>query len=86
MQGRPEFPLTACERFLLPRFATVESLGAGPPVLASSHVPWEPVLLNAAAARLGFELEEFRGYRLSLSYPPIPTLAVFHYRLPAAPA
>ena len=36
-------------------------------------------------ARLGRDLEEFRGYRVSMAYPPIPTLAVFHYPLPARP-
>lgn len=83
MQGRVEIPLTTHTRFLLPHVVTVESLGASPPVLASPHAPRQTELLGVAAARLGCDLAEFRGYRLSLTYPPIPTLAIFHYPLPA---
>ena len=85
MQGRLEYPLTERSQFLLPRMTSLESLGEGPPVLATPHFARQGALLDAAARRMGHQLEDFRGYRLSMSYPPIPTLAIFHYRLPEAP-
>ena len=83
MQGRVQLPLTRDARYFLSRTTRVEFLGS-PPVLATAHAPRQAELVRCIAQRLGRELDQFRGYRISLTYPPIPTLAIFHYPLPAA--
>lgn len=86
MQGRMAFPLSAHRQLLLPRMAAVEALGEAPPVLSTQHFARQGALLETAARSLGHRLEDFRGYRLSMSFPPIPTMALFHYQLPEKPA
>jgi hypothetical protein len=83
MQGGLEFPLTHQPHRLLPRGPQVETLGTGALGLSTTHWPRHAELLRLAAERLGRALEEFRGYRVCVTYPPIPTQAIYHYDLPA---
>ena len=42
-------------------------------------------LIASVCDRLGWKLEEFRGYRVVMSYPPIPTVLILRYPLPERP-
>ena len=64
---------------------TVHDLGQSPPVVATPDISQYPLMVNRAFDRLGWNLDEFRGYRLTMRYPPIPTSAVLRYPLPKAP-
>lgn len=79
MQER--FPLSADESYHLPKLGEVQELGEGPPLVATPHVPRHHEMLSLACDRLGHPIEAFRGYRFTLSYPPIPTRSAFYYPL-----
>ena len=52
-----------------------------PPNVATPDVPRYPKLLELACERLGSAPRDFHGYRLVMSYPPIPTALVLRYEL-----
>jgi hypothetical protein len=81
LQGKRVFPLSRNTRFHLPGAEVVQELGGSPPVMASPHVPRYGRLVELACERLGHGLEDFRGFRVMLSYPPMPTVFVMHHAL-----
>jgi hypothetical protein len=68
----------------LPVTEPVHELGS-PPVVATPHIPAYSRLMERVCARLGWELGEFRGYRVVMNYPPIPTVLILRYPLPERP-
>ena len=67
-------------RYVLPLAETVQELGA-PPVVATPLVPRYPQMIRAVMKRAGWNLEDFRAYRISMRYPPIPTVPALRYPL-----
>ena len=70
------------DRNLLPFTETVQELGRGVSRMASTHFPWYTRLLTDAFARVGFNADEFVGFRLTIPYPPIPSLVMLRAPLP----
>jgi hypothetical protein len=62
----------------------VHDLGS-PPVVATPHAPTHPRLVQRVCDRLDWNLAEFRGYRVVMSYRPIPTVPILRYPLPERP-
>jgi hypothetical protein len=81
MHGRPRYPLCENARYDLPLVEELEELGAGPPVLAHPQLARHRELVETACARAGRDLNEFRGHRLTLRYPPIPAVIAMSYPL-----
>jgi hypothetical protein len=74
-------PLSDDESYHLPSLGEVQLLGTNPPQVATPHVPRHREMLSLAAERLGRPLDEFRGYRVTILYPPVPTRGAFYYPL-----
>ncbi|MCB9913990.1 MAG: hypothetical protein H6828_02435 [Planctomycetes bacterium] len=83
LQGKTLFPLSENRRFHLPGTSDVQELGGSPPVVASPLVPRYGRLVDLACERLGHRLADFRGFRMTLTYPPIPAVFVMHHELGA---
>ncbi len=81
LHGTVPFPLSRSSRYHVPSRETVQQIGSAPPIIASPHVPRYATLVEQACERLGHPLVEFRGYRMILSYPPLPTVFVMHHPL-----
>jgi hypothetical protein len=81
LHGELHFPLSRATRSHLPSAGTVQELGHEPPVLASPHIPRYTRLAELACERMGRSLDEFLGYRMTLSSPPIPVVFVMHHPL-----
>jgi hypothetical protein len=79
IQGPQPFPLSENRAKFMPLTEDVQELGAFPPVLASPQIRQHPELIRYACDRLDWNLDEFRGWRLVLRYPPIPTFPCFRY-------
>ena len=85
LQGRSVFPLSPETRLHLPLHAEVQELGDSPPHMATPHVPEYGKLIERLCEKAGRPLDEFRGYRIDLSYPPAPTILVMHSPLAERP-
>lgn len=81
LPGGPKYPDDGGGIVELPFHEKVQDLGSGPPDLITPEVPRYREMAEKAAASLGYPLDEFRGYRLRLNYPPIPTLAIIRHGL-----
>ena len=66
----------------LPLLEHVHELGRGLSAFASPHVPRYGDLLGLAFERTGWQPRDFRGYRFTLRYPPIPTVLAVSCELP----
>ncbi len=74
--GRPLYALDLQEE--------LRELAPGLPDLASTDIPRMPELVESVLARLGRPRSEFRGYRLEVRFPPIPTVLKLIHPLPVA--
>ena len=74
------------ERNLLPIKEGLRGLGMGLPSLAVPFVPGYVDLGRHVISTLGWNIEEFTGWRLLLPYPPLPSTAAVQFNLPSAPA
>jgi hypothetical protein len=45
-------------------------------------VPFYRAMIQSVFSRVGWNAHDFHGFRLSMHYPPIPTLALYRYELP----
>lgn len=83
LPGQPMYPESPRDHGLLPLAHDIVSLDE---LLASERVPTEvprmSEMLAMTAARLGWSMDDFEGYRLRLRYPPMPALSVIRYPLP----
>ena len=74
------------QRTMLPFTETVQELGRGLMNMASPHVAWQTSLLQEVFERAGWDPDRFFGFRLTVPYPPIPSMAMLRARLPERPA
>ncbi len=81
MHGRPRYPLFRYGRYRLPLCEQLEDLGARPPRLAHPNLARHGELIASACERAGWDLADFRGYRLVIRYPPIPSVIAMSYPL-----
>ncbi|MEX1025915.1 MAG: hypothetical protein WD226_12650 [Planctomycetota bacterium] len=86
LHGRQEFPLSTTTRFHLPLHAEVQELGNGPPHMATPHMADYAEIVDRTCRKIGRSLDEFRGYRVEIAYPPIPSILVLHYPLAPRPS
>jgi len=70
------------ERNSLPVFETVHDTGWGIAGLASSLIPRYSALVRYSFEQLGWNADEFRAFRFTMSYPPIPAVALMRSELP----
>ena len=83
LNGDLHFPLSKNQRYHLPGRTQVQSLGSSLPGLATPHIPRYGQLVTRTCEAIGYPLEEFQGFRVTLSYPPIPSMFVMHHHLGA---
>ncbi len=79
------FPLSRQTRHHLPGVTRVEDLGRAAQALATPHMPRYLELVELACGALELPVESFRKYRVSFTYPPMPTVLCLHHPLPARP-
>jgi hypothetical protein len=77
-----EFPLSRHERHHLPGVSEVQDLGRAPQALASPHMPRYLELIELACAAVSLPVDSFRKYRVSIAYPPMPTMLCMYHPLP----
>ncbi len=78
------YPQSGRNRAPLPMAESVEFLGA-PPVAVAIEMPRHVELVQRVMDRAGWNMSEFRGYRVRIPYPPIPSAAVLRFDLPEHP-
>lgn len=77
----PVFPGDGLDAGILPLHADVVDLGTGLAGAASQLYPRNPDLVRFGAERMGHDASAFHGFRVTLKYPPIPTMAVIMHPL-----
>lgn len=82
MPNLPSYPQGGREQGLLPLPERVLDLGSSPPDLVLPELPQYRRMIRSVFEEKGLELSDFRGFRLRMKFPPIPTLAVLRYELP----
>jgi len=78
----PPYPAGGRDRGLLPLWEGVQDLGGGPPDVLAPEVPFYRSMIRAVFDRVGWSAGDFQGFRFTMRYPPIPTLALYRYELP----
>lgn len=66
----------------LPLHEPLFELGVPVPAPLTLDVPRYDELLSGVMQRMGWAPEEFTGYRLRMSYPPLPAAFFMRYELP----
>jgi hypothetical protein len=79
--GEPCYPVDGRELGTLPVEGEMLDLGDGLINLMTPEVPRHRAMLEMGAARMGHPLSEFRGLRLKLAFPVVPTTCVFRIDL-----
>ena len=74
-------PASAGQRYRLPIDEKPQDLGSGPPIVATPHVANYGRMVQRVNERMGWDARDFRGYRFTWKYPPIPTVPMFCYPL-----
>lgn len=77
----PMFPGDGPDAAVLPLQAEVFDLGYGVSAAASPHYIHNADLIRFGAERIGHDPSDFRGFRATLKFPPIPTMAVLMHPL-----
>ncbi len=67
----------------LPMAERLESIGQGPPVVATPLVPRLPDMVARVYERMGWDARDFCGFRLVVRYPAMPTSVVIQHDLAA---
>jgi hypothetical protein len=80
LPGGPVFPQSGRDRGLLPLHETVTPLG-NPPDLYAAGLEFHSSLVEKVVSRLCGAVEDYHGFRLTIRYPPIPTIALLRYPL-----
>jgi len=76
LEGRPVLGRNRRMSTRLTLESDVHELGRGLDTMATPHVPRYRELLAYTFEQLGWDASEFRGFRLMLSHPPIPAVAM----------
>lgn len=85
LPGGPVYPRCGIEMGKMFIHEKLTDLGQGPPDVVTSEIPQYPRMIDHVFERVGWKAKEFRGFRLKVRYPSIPTLAVVRYELPEGP-
>ncbi len=80
MPGQVQYPLSRQERYLLPCPAQVQNLGDSP-VVTTQFIPDYRAMIDRVCEGIGQSPGDYRGYRLELTYPPIPSFLVLAHPL-----
>jgi hypothetical protein len=78
-------PVSQHRREPLPLAETVQHLGEGPPMLATSLIPEYTAMTELVYERLGWDPRDFTAYRVIVKYPPIPSMAALSFPLAERP-
>ncbi len=81
MPGGPAYPTSGRDAGKLPLADTVNEIG-NPTEAITPSIPHYRRMLGSVIDRLGWDAKRFRGFRLTMRYPPIPAIAIFRYELP----
>jgi hypothetical protein len=68
----------------LPLHEPLFELGAPAPAPLTLEVPRYDEMISSVMQRMGWAPEEFAGYRVRMSYPPLPAALIMRYELPLA--
>jgi hypothetical protein len=79
--GGPEYPGGGREPPRLPVDESVDYLGKGSTVVATSDVPRYVELARCVFERLGWDGEHFDVYRVRVAYPVVPSIVVMRHPL-----
>lgn len=83
--GGPDDPSAHRESFRIPIPERCVEMVGRPPVVVTPLMPRYPELVAMVTARLGSNLADFRGFRATLKFPPMPATVVLRWPLPEAP-
>ncbi|MCC6322600.1 MAG: hypothetical protein IT438_14320 [Phycisphaerales bacterium] len=87
LPGGPRYPEHGRDASELPVATDVVDLGEGPPDTTTPELHRFGEIVDAACRATGYEVNEFRGYRFRIKYPPIPAIAILRHKLlPAEPS
>ena len=81
LHSEPSFPYSRDTRSHLPGVANLQELAGGRGSIATPHIARYGEMVELACERMGHRVEDFRTYRISLTYPPIPLTFVAHHAL-----
>ncbi len=73
------------ERRQLPLSSRVLSLGNGISGCSTLKIPEYLPMLERVMNKIGFDTNEFKAYRFSMKFPPIPSAIIFRFKLPEPP-
>ncbi len=82
LDGAPTHRSAARDRLRLPVSERVHDLGLGTRGLATPHFARYPVLAQSTFDRVGWNADDFRCYRFTMVYPPVPSIVMLITRLP----
>lgn len=80
--GGADHPAWQTQQNLLPISADILELAGPPPAVVTPLVPKYNHMMSRIYARMGWNPQEFRGFRFRLAYPPMSSLAVVRWPLP----
>jgi hypothetical protein len=83
MPGGPTYPYDG-RHGQLPVTEDITDLGSPPDTMVPG-LPRYGRMVSYATERLGWPLRDFRGFRLRLRYPPVPSMVLFRFDLPEKP-
>lgn len=86
LPGAPVYPYDGRERSQLPLAEEMIDLGEAPPAATAPEIAEYRQMLETALEALGARLDEMRGFRLRMRFPPTPAFAIYRYALPEDPA
>lgn len=73
------------EQDALPIVESMRSIGERLPVVATPHIPEYSRIVRRVYERLGWDGRDFHGFRLTMRYPPIPSVLILRSPLPERP-
>lgn len=65
----------------LPIAEQMQSIGHSPPEVATPLMPEHPDLIEHVYGRLGWDPDDFHGFRFAMRYPPMPSSVVIQHDL-----
>ncbi|MFK7960323.1 MAG: hypothetical protein AB8G96_07330 [Phycisphaerales bacterium] len=74
-------PVTARETAALPLAEAVRPLGSGPARFVTPLVPDYPAMTDAVFTTMQWDPEAFAAWRVTVAFPPIPTVATLRFGL-----
>ena len=83
LPGAVAYPNGPRESGQLQLAGRIEDLQGCPPRVATPDVPDYSKLVASVTGRMGYDLNEFYGVRTQVRYPPIPSMLLYRYPMPA---